>query len=445
MAYYYLAKLKNRRYLEQAIRYAGGASQKEQAYISVLQASADRDIDRVVTELQQLIEKYPDEKEALRQLAQYVAYRGDHLEAAGYLERSIEIDPLYKASYDFLAVCHDKLGNFEKALQAIDRYIELAPDEANPYDTKANILARNGRLDEAIQSWTAAVGIKRDFAKYRALLSLGQMHVFRGNYDTANVIFQELASGEDKAARSRARTNMALVLMRQGKLDAAMALLDDGITADRLEQATSGASGDRAIKHFQKAFLAREKGDRTLAVEQMGKALEINNQAYPDNWYAYRYLQVQVLAEAGQFEEAEQVAESFRVKLETSAHGMSDYQYAMGCIRLAQGEVNKATSYLSQAVDENSSFYAQYMLGRALMQENRASEATAVLEAALLDYTGFRYSFVIWSTKSHYYLGMAYEQTDQIQQAAEQFETFVKWGCAGCGEFATLVTSSGVT
>ncbi|MCP4686053.1 MAG: tetratricopeptide repeat protein, partial [bacterium] len=163
MAYYYLSRLKSRRYVSKAIKYSAAASQKEQAYISVLKASAERDIDRVVAELQQIVERYPDEKEALLQLGRYLASRGRYEEAIGYLDKAVEIDPLYKLSHDLLALCYSGQGDFENAILAIDRYIELAPDEANPYDTRSDIYARSGRLDEAIRSMWGAVRIKRDF------------------------------------------------------------------------------------------------------------------------------------------------------------------------------------------------------------------------------------------------------------------------------------------
>ena len=425
MAYYYLSKLKSRRYVAKAVEYAAGASQKEQAYISVLEATAAGDADRVITELKQLVTKYPDEKDALLQLGRYTASRERYDEAIGYLKRAVEADPLYKLGYNLLAYCYSQTGEFEQALRAIDRYIELAPDEPNPYATRGDILARDGRIDEAINSLNQAVSLKRDFADYRILLTLGQMYVLKGEYDSAGTIFQEMASGDSKRARSQARTGMSLVLLRQGRLSEADKMLDDGITADRLEQATSGAAGDRAYKHFIKAFIAREQGDYGRAVDQMRECIEIHNQAYPGNWHAYRYLLAQVLAEAGQYNEAEQVAETLKVKLEEVDQSPADAWYALGCVRLAQGKTGEAIELLRQSAARNDNFYAQYMYGRALLEAGQASEAVEAFSKALHNYVGMRASFMIWSVKTRYYLGLAHEQSGQYQEAAERYEEFL--------------------
>lgn len=119
------------------------------------------------------------------------------------------------------------------------------------------------------------------------------------------------------------------------------------------------------------------------------------------------------------------MAETLKVKLETVDRGLGDYWYAVGCIRLAQGHIDEAVGLLKQAAADNHSFYSRHMLGRILLQAGQADEAAAAFEAALRDYVDLRFAFIIWSTKAHYYLGLAYEQTNKLQQAAEQYEIFL--------------------
>jgi len=57
-----------------------------------------------------------------------VAQRGLWREAVYRWERAIEIDPTYAEAYNDLAIGYEHEGQFDKARQAYEKAVELAPD-----------------------------------------------------------------------------------------------------------------------------------------------------------------------------------------------------------------------------------------------------------------------------------------------------------------------------
>ena len=152
MAYYRLANVSmgdtRKDMAAKAVKYADRASKREALYIKQFEAVLDGEHEEAISILEKLVAEYPEEKEALMTLGTY--YRSLHADlekAAEYYDRAIAVDPLYKNAYNMMAYNYNDLGEFEKMLWAINKYVELAPDEANPYDSRGDLLASNG-------SWT---------------------------------------------------------------------------------------------------------------------------------------------------------------------------------------------------------------------------------------------------------------------------------------------------
>ncbi|MCJ7459541.1 MAG: protein kinase, partial [candidate division Zixibacteria bacterium] len=157
MAYYQLTRMGTddwKEMLERAIKYSDKVSHKEKNYIKVLEIeySEKTTWEDYVKELKELLKRYPEEKDALIMLGAYYIGLRKFEQSLEYYNQVIEIDPLNKLAYNDLAYAYNELGNFDKSIWAINKYISLAPDEANPYDTRGDLYAYNGRLDQAIES-----------------------------------------------------------------------------------------------------------------------------------------------------------------------------------------------------------------------------------------------------------------------------------------------------
>ena len=54
-------------------------------------------------------------------------------------------------------------GNYDQAIEYMQKYAFLAPDLANPHDSLGEVLMTIGRYEEAEQEFRAAVRMQPDF------------------------------------------------------------------------------------------------------------------------------------------------------------------------------------------------------------------------------------------------------------------------------------------
>jgi tetratricopeptide (TPR) repeat protein len=427
MAYYQLSRVITRaseykKMIAKAVEYSDKVSQKEKYYIKNLEASISGNNTQAIKELQKIIERYPEEKEAFLEIGWLYHYRLRQYEEAvrSYL-KAIEIDPLYKVAYNSLAYTYNELGDFEKSIWAINKYISLAPNEANPYDTRADLYAYNGKIDQAIESYKKALEIKPDF--YMSLAKLGHMYLFKKEYAKAESCYQKLCSSSDKDTRSAGRSYLAYIPAYQGKLDDALQVLDDGIGADRMEQAEGVQNVN---KHNLKARIYNEKKNLNLALKEIEKCLEIYRRISPDDKVGYRASYAYLLAENKDFTKAEEVAKALKKDYgEKDQTLMPDYWFVVGIIELAKGNLEASITNLEKAAKSSPDIGYHFILAKAYLQAGRLDEAVAELEKALSRYDDDRVWATTMAVKAYYLLGLAYEKSGWNKKAIEKYEEFL--------------------
>ncbi|MCK5408389.1 MAG: tetratricopeptide repeat protein, partial [Candidatus Krumholzibacteria bacterium] len=262
--------------LQAAVKYADRVSEKERMYIEALEASWGNRKDEAITKWKRIADLYPDEKEALWNLASGHNERGDYETSLEYYQKILAIDPFHKRTYNSLAYLYDQMGDFEKSIGAINRYIELAPDEANPYDTRADLCAFHGDVDDAIASYRKAVEIKPDF--YTSVVKLGNMYLYKGQYDRAEAHYQRLLDSEDPSIRSRGRCYPSIVKWYQGRLQEALEALEIAIAADKAD----GYHAERLMQKFtmrSEIYTDRKQFDRALTEAEI--RFDIHKQIFP--------------------------------------------------------------------------------------------------------------------------------------------------------------------
>ncbi|MBQ3718778.1 MAG: tetratricopeptide repeat protein [Methanomicrobium sp.] len=88
-----------------------------------------------------------------------LANRGDLDKALEYLDRAIEINENLSIAYSAKAGVLLAKGEYEKALAAADKAIELNPKQGEAYVNKATVLNALGRYNEAIAACDAALAL----------------------------------------------------------------------------------------------------------------------------------------------------------------------------------------------------------------------------------------------------------------------------------------------
>ncbi|MFH1221363.1 MAG: FlgO family outer membrane protein [Candidatus Eisenbacteria bacterium] len=416
-----------------ALKYSDRASERERLFIGGVAANLSEDYPGAIKEFRRLAELHPDDKDAFFMMGStYFNSLRQPEQGIRELTRAIEIDPLYAAAYNVLAYAYDASGDFEKSIWAIDKYISLAPDEANPYDSRGDLYAWNGKPDQAIESYRKALQVKPDF--YISLTNLGDLYLLRREYAEAESCYKQLAACPDKEARSTGRWGLGVIPAYQGKFDEALRVLDDGLAADRME----GAAGYGNLgKHLLKAEILDEKRDFDLALVEVEAVMEISRVFYPTGPVYDRDFYIHVLLRAGRIAEAEQVIEELRRDLgDKHQNYMWVYWGALGDIAMAKGNLNAAIDNLERAdTTSNGPFYPlRETLAEAYLRAGKLGEAVAVLEQMLSRYDSNRASCIPGAVKDHYILGTAYEKSGWTSKAIEQYQEFLEtWKDADLG------------
>jgi tetratricopeptide (TPR) repeat protein len=306
---------------------------------------------------------------------------------------------------------------------AINQYIALDPDEANPYDTRGDLYAWNGRLDEAVGSYKRAEEIKPDFVT--STLKIGHMYLFMGQYARAESCYKIVASSSDKWDRCEARLCLAVVPTYQGKFDEALEVLRDGLGADQMEGTVRLYS---AHKHRLASDIYFELGEYEPAIAEALRYREIVMRASPENPSYVVDFYAHMLAMTGEVEQAEQALRDAESRPDgETLRQFSSYHAVQGAIARARGNIDEAITCFERALQEARYpfLHLRSILAEAYLEAGRHDLAVATLEKALSRYDTGRALSTIRAVTAHYLLGMAYEASGWDEKAMEQYEIFL--------------------
>jgi len=395
------------------------------------------DYEKAISDLEESIGSYKGnaedfiwlESEAYYWIAFFYKSKLNNLEKAlEYFYKVLEVDSLHKATYNELVYTYKNLGDFEKSLWAADRQIEIAPNEANPYDTKGDLYWDHGMIDKAIECYRKALEIRPNF--YDSIRKLGNMYIFSGKYNEAKKYYQQLASSPEKDRQAEGRTCLAWIPLYQGKLGEALEILDNAIAADTMESAVDIQTVN---KYFIKTLIYEEKKEYTSALKEMRNFMNLLHTMYPGTKKDGRHYYIKLLAENRDFEAAVKISEEFKKDIDNNSRDMPFYWFAKASIEHSKGNFDKSIEYFEQASKLNKN-WTSYYLGISYLEGGKIEKSIKEFESLLNDYSRDRLIWGIQSVKSHYYLGRCYEQLGLKEKAIDQYEKFLKiWEKADSG------------
>jgi tetratricopeptide (TPR) repeat protein len=344
-------------------------------------------------------------------------------EAIPWYERAIALDSLDASPYARLAYASLAAGQEEKALWAADKTAQLSdPDDADPHDSRGDIYAALGHIDEAIASYRRAEEIKPLYSA----INLAYMYMFNGAYEKSDSTLKAIINKGPPWYRKFCRRCLAYIPMYQGRLDDALVVLDNGIAADLME-----LKEEEYDKHYLKGliYMEQDRPAETLAALDRSIELKSNLDQYPG---LQRAVKAWFLAQSGQIAAAEKLAAQIKEDVEKTTAGtqqnpnrtLRDYWLALGAIEAAQGNATEAIPHLDKAVAGMWPFNAPAMLllARAYGNVGRTDNAISVYERLVNRYGLFTAMSAIWLPKARYELGQLYEQSGRHQNAIEQYE-----------------------
>jgi tetratricopeptide (TPR) repeat protein len=424
MAFYYISKIQNINMLSygstisKALSYLDKVSYKEKYYIRSFNALALGDTANAISQLLELCSEYPDESEAYFQLATLEAFRFNYLESNKYAKLATEKNPFNKVAVNHLAYGYQLIGEYDKALEAIEQYIKLAPDEPNPYDTKAEIMALQGRFKEAINTYTKALEIDKDFSSSR--INKVYLLLLDEQFTSVQPEIQYLLNSKDPKSRSWGRTLEVAVLIRQGKFKQALSMIPEGIKLD--------IEDNQNISYLMKLFLQAHLIVLLESSETIIKSINSMKLQYdlalPDSKLSSLTFQGYLLAKSGNLSEAEQLAEDVKNSIEGDA-GITGSNFITAFVMLYRENWTQARELFEGELEKYHSYVLEVGLAQALLGEKKSKEAIEKIESLLKSFEWKRALWGMVDIKLYYYLGQAYEQSGEIELAKENYQHFL--------------------
>lgn len=223
MAYYALAtahggsNIEKSTALQRAYALSGQLPERERLIIQNAYVSGiENDLDKAAKLMEEYIQKFPHEKYAYLNVGVLYARNGEHERSIDAYRRGLRSDSLDKNLWNLLAYSHASAGKKTEALTAIDRYLQLAPAEPNPYDSKGDIYLLMNETDSALAWWKKALKFRSDFSSG---VKSAYQYLIRDDYVNAEKFLFQNSSVFGEEQQLYAEASFVAIPMRQGKFN----------------------------------------------------------------------------------------------------------------------------------------------------------------------------------------------------------------------------------
>jgi tetratricopeptide (TPR) repeat protein len=229
--------------LREAKARVDSVSEGERLMILATAAGVDSDPAAQQEHLEALVAAYPADPRAHTALATFEFGRQEYQQAIGHFRQAVTLDPAYSQPHNMLGYAYRSIGDTESAESEFQAYIAALPDEANPYDSYAELLMKLGRYEESIDNYRKALAADPAFAS--AFIGIANNQIFMGTPDDARATLDEaMAAATDDGQRSNALLWKAWSYVHDKDYDSALAALAQRAELSRARDDLSQLSGD---------------------------------------------------------------------------------------------------------------------------------------------------------------------------------------------------------
>lgn len=377
-------------------------------------------------------EERPGDAYLLFEMGDLYFVLGDYPRAIKCFREAKALDPSFLVVEVFIASCYARMGELEKALRTLQGYIEKVPENPRAYLERAKVLLLMRREDEAVEDMKRAVATKPEgenmenpsyqfflLEAYRECIEMllglerymdaeqfmeeglalfpeetewlyqkANLCAMKDRLPEAVALFREVLRREPEF--DRAKAGLAQAYRNQGKIQAAVKLLDEYIQNNPEPEAylcagdtlLDGLRDREALGYFQKAaklaprndecfgqlgYTLRELGEYDKALNALSIATKLNPGAL--EWYSSICFTLYL---SGKQEAAYYCADEI---IEKNPREPAGY-FARGALLSQDGETALASEMFDKALSLDPNFLdAIYEKGRLLFETGHYKEA----------------------------------------------------------------------
>ncbi|HEX6717989.1 MAG TPA: tetratricopeptide repeat protein [Pyrinomonadaceae bacterium] len=365
-------------HLKKAVTLADKASEGERLLIQANEAGANGNPTKQKEILDKLVAAYPNDERAHFNLGGYYFGQQDFTEAISHYKRATELAPDYSTAFNILGYAYRQNEAYGDAENAFKKYIELIPNDPNPYDSYAELLLKMGRFDEAITQYNKALAIDSNFINSH--FGIAAALTYQGKAAEAQAELQKMTQkARNDGERRTALFGQTVVAADSGKFDQALAELDKQYAIAQKNNDAAAMTGDLQ----QKGNVLLEMGKAEDAAKAYEQALKTTNdsalsQQIKDNTARFHHYNLARVAIAKKdLATAKTETETYRKAVEAAknANQIKLAHELLGRIALEEKNYDAAITELNQANQQNP--VVLYLLGQAYKGKGDDSNAKA--------------------------------------------------------------------
>jgi len=440
MAYFRMATLNldpsdnsiRRNALEKAYQLRGKVTEKERLQIEASYAGRiENDPLKAGAILENLVQKYPREQGGYGALT--FAYLSV-LENEKALQTSLialKNDPFDKINCNSQAYLYAGGGSKKEAMETINRYLNLAPGEPNPYDSKGELHVSFGELDSAKYWFQKALSFRTDFTSSQ---TLGFIAIVQQDYAAAEKCFQQYGSTPDRFQKADAELSLTNSTVHRGQIEAASKQLMAKLASFQDQK----LQGPLLNTYLALIFTSFEKKDYAGMLDLSKRYSDELRKDANDKIYG-RSLLALAYQKNGNASAASSIMNELQIELKASLPlDQVEYDYTTALLAYEEGKYNAAVDGFQKSFRKLLPNHApQFYYAVSLLKLGRVSEAIQELDRTTqwvpISFPPISLFFMptwaywpIASVKAHYWLGVAYEQQGEKQKAIAEYEKFLE-------------------
>ena len=363
-------------HLKKAVSLADKASNGERLLILSTEAGANGNTTKQKEYLDQLVAAYPNDERANFAIAGYYFGQQNFAGAIQHYKKATEIEPKFSSAFNLLGYAYRQNEDYPNAESAFKKYIELIPNDPNPYDSYAELLLKMGKFDDSITQYRKALSIDQNFIN--AHQGIGMALLYQGKADEAAAEIEKInGKARNDGERRTALFALTVVDVDGGKWDKALADVDKQYALGEKTNDVPGMTGDLGLR----ANILLEMGKYDEAKAQYEKGLKMTedsnlSQEIKDNARLFHhYNMARVALGKKDLTAAKSEAEAFWKGTEAKKNPAQTRvaHQLLGLIALEEKNYDKAVSELKQANQQNP--YDLYRLCQAYQSAGDAGHA----------------------------------------------------------------------
>lgn len=153
-------------------------------------------------------------------------------------------------------------GDRQKAFVSFQKSVQLNPNNKESQYALGHIYTSQGKLTKAEESFKAAIAIDENFSE--AYNYLGQVLVSQNRWEEAIKAYRQALANPLYATPDKARFNLGVALVHEGKLQLAMEMFEDALTVNP-------ANVPLALTYLELGKVCVKLGYNTRAREALNK------------------------------------------------------------------------------------------------------------------------------------------------------------------------------